>query len=194
MCLIERYRAYLKHRSNFSEGKINRICYSAESIINDLSKVLILILIGWCIGKRSLFTSILFTYTLLRPFLGGVHKDTYWKCFFSTLGFLLLGTFIVMFTSFGGVYTAIYTIFICAIGIATGPVPSPKKKRIKQSEKKKNQIIALIVHVGIGVIYLACGKEEIQDGLLAGLWLAHGQIIYLSIQNKKGEKEKWKMY
>ena len=90
MYLLKRYRAYLKHSSSFSEGKINRICYAAESIINDLSKLLMLIVIGWCTGKIGLFMSILLTYTLLRPFLGGVHQDTYWKCFFSTLGFLLL--------------------------------------------------------------------------------------------------------
>ena len=35
-------------------------------------------------------------------------------------------------------------------------------------------------------------EEEIRDGILAGLWLVHGQIIYLTIKN--GDKSKWKMY
>ena len=71
MYATERYRSFLRERSTFSEGKINRICYAVESIINDITKMIMLIVIGWCTGKIGLFISILMTYTVLRPFLGG---------------------------------------------------------------------------------------------------------------------------
>ena len=93
---------------------------------------------------------------------------------------------IVLFTAFGGVYTVIYSMFLCAVGITTGPVDSPRKRKIRAADRKQNQMIALIIHIGIGVLYMLCRKEEIRDGLLAGLWLEHGQIIYLSFKTKKG--------
>ncbi len=50
MYVIEKYRAYLKTKSDFSDFKIERICYAAESIFNDVTKIVMLFLIGYFIG------------------------------------------------------------------------------------------------------------------------------------------------
>ena len=183
MYAIKRYKEFLIKKTGFSTAKINRICYAAESIINDISKLMLLLIIGFVTGKIELFVSVLLTYTVLRPLLGGMHKESYWGCFFSTGSLILLAMAIILFTPFGGWYTVIYTGFICSIGISLGPVGSSKKKKITQESRNRKR--AIVIHIVIVILYILSGEEEIRNGLLAGLWLEHGQIIILSIKNKK---------
>ena len=179
MFVIEEYRVFLENKTGFSKGKINRICYAAESLLNDFTKLLLMLIVGLCTGKVLLFVSIFLPYSVLRPFLGGLHSNSYWKCLFSAVALQLVAMSIVLFTSFGGPYTIIYAIFICIIGISNGPVSSPKKKRLNKKNKEKKKRIAMIIHIAIAVLYFVCGIEEVRNGLLAGLYLVHGQIIYL---------------
>lgn len=192
MFAIKRYKEFLIKKTAFSTAKVNRICYAAESIINDATKLFLLITIGFCIRKIDLFVSILLTYTILRPFLGGMHKETYWGCFFSMLGLLLMATSIVLFTPFGGNYTVIYTCFLCIIGINVGPVCSPKRRKMTEEGRKQKKRIAMVIHIAIALLYILCREEVIRDGFLAGLWLVHSQVIIQTIMNQKGER-KWKM-
>ena len=37
MLVVEEYRTFLKKKSDFTEEKINRICYTTESLLNDLT-------------------------------------------------------------------------------------------------------------------------------------------------------------
>lgn len=190
MCVIDRYRSFLNKNTDFSEAKIKRICYAVESIINDLTKLILVLIIGYFTGHIRAFVAVLLTYTVLRPFLGGLHRETYWGCFFSTLCLLLLAMVVVLYTSFGGIYTVIYTGFLSSAGIYLGPVGSPKKKQIVLESRNRKKAISVVIHIVILLMYILIRREEIRDGLLAGLWLTHGQIIYLSIKKQKGEKRK----
>ena len=61
-----------------------------------------------------------------------------------------------------------------------------------ESTRQRKRKMAAGIHIALLVIIILCKKEEMRDGILAGLWLVHGQIIYLTIKN--GAKTKWKMY
>ena len=190
--LTERYRSFLKEKSRFSDEKINRICYAVESILNDITKIGMLIGIGSLMGKVELAASLILTYVSLRVVLGGAHMKTYWGCFLSMLYQLIIAMIICLYFPFGGTYTIIYTFFLSMIGIRLGPIRSPRKKKMDESTRQRKRKMAAGIHIALLVIIILCKKEEIRDGILAGLWLVHGQIIYLTIKN--GDKSKWKMY
>ncbi len=190
--LTEEYRSFLKEKSSFSEAKINRICYTVESILNDITKLGMLIGFGSLMGKVELTASLILTYVSLRAVLGGAHMKTYWGCFFSMLYLLISAMIVCQYSTFGGAYTVVYTLFLSMIGIRLGPISSPRKKKMDESTRQRKRKIAAGIHIALLVIIMLCKKEEMRDGILAGLWLVHGQIIYLTIKN--GDKTKWKMY
>ena len=74
----------------------------------------------------------------------------------------------------------VLTFFICAIGLTSGPIESAKKKRLNEESRKQKRKVALIIHMVIAVVYMLVQMEEIRKGILAGLFLEHSQIIYLS--------------
>lgn len=76
MFVVEEYRVFLENKTGFSKRKINRICYAAESLLNDFTKLLLMLIVGLCTGKVLLFVSIFLPYSVLRPFLGGLHSNS----------------------------------------------------------------------------------------------------------------------
>ena len=102
--LTEEYRSCLKEKSSFSEAKINRICYTVESILNDITKLGMLIGFGSLMGKVELTASLILTYVSLRAVLGGAHMKTYWGCFFSMLYQLISAMIVCQYSTFGGAY------------------------------------------------------------------------------------------
>ena len=125
----------------------------------------------------------------LRPALGGIHCRTYWGCFFYSLGMMGIGLLINQIVrDYNGLNEAV-AIGMCIIGTITGPVISKYKRTQTEEDKKRKRIAAVCIQALLLVIYMIFRKGEFGIGLLIGLIMEHGQIIYLDIKSKVRRKQ-----
>ena len=86
MSIIDKYVGVLESSRRFNEEQLSRIQYAAESIFNDITKILIYIFLSVIFRKTAFVVGFLLSMLSLRPVLGGIHRRTYWGCFFTPWG------------------------------------------------------------------------------------------------------------
>ncbi len=157
--------------------------------MNDFSKILLYLLIGWMVNKVYLVLGFLTVMITLRPVIGGLHRKTYWGCFFYTLVMLVIAFLISKLSVIYLVYVEYFSLAICLAGTVLSPVVSPKKRPQSKAERVRKRIIALFIQSLLLILYMINRREVYGDGLLAGLIIEHGQITYISLyQHSKSYK------
>lgn len=192
--IIDKYVGVLESSRRFNQEQLSRIQYAAESIFNDITKILLYILLSVIFRKTAFVVGFLLSMLSLRPALGGIHRRTYWGCFFYSLGMMGIGFLINQIVrDYNGLNEAI-AIGMCIIGTIMGPAISKYKRNQTEEDKKRKRIAAILIQALLFVIYMIFRKGEFGIGLLIGLIMEHGQVVFLGIKSKKQGREikQWK--
>lgn len=155
-----------------------KLRYAMEVIINDLSKLIILLVIFALIGKPMELIYSFFTLSLLRPFTGGIHFKTYNGCL-AFSGVFFLGTILLANnTEFNN--TMITIIFLLSLLIILLFAPVPAKTRPTYSPKKVLQfrlISGLVISCHFIIYFLASNNPYI----INSIWVIALQCIQILI-------------
>jgi len=103
-----------------------KVCYSLENIIDDVEKVLILILLFGAFGKLLECFVCYVVICLTRVYMGGVHMRTWFGCTFMTVGIhacaVMCGSNIDIKRAWVWVFSIVLILMICV-----APIPSPQR-------------------------------------------------------------------
>jgi accessory gene regulator B len=141
-----------KYNPEMTEAQLRTRRFGLESLITELSKTLVFIIIFSIIGVALPYVVSLLVYGAIRAFSGGYHANSYWSCFFiSLVGFA--------FTIGAGFYSGIGNIAcIAALAASTAvdlvfaPVPHPNKPNKDPLKRKRFKIISFIIILVFGGI------------------------------------------
>ena len=173
---MDKITNYLEEEFGLSPLDKIKLRYSIEFLINDISKLLILFVLFYILGKRTDFIYSVIALQLIRPFTGGLHFKTYTSClvftgiFFATS--ILLNTYINLDSFFIILFIfSLTTIFLIA--------PIPSKNRPNYSNKKQLQfklrgLTVLIIHF---IAYIIVNKHPYLNNAIWVLVLQSFQLL-----------------
>ncbi|RKD30544.1 hypothetical protein BET03_04185 [Thermohalobacter berrensis] len=170
-----------ENNPNLDRIQILKIRYGLECLLNELSKIIIYIFIFAFFDLLEHFFVALLFFCIIRAFSGGYHANTYWGCFFLTLG--IFSTSILLGVSFS--LPMYFKVFVIAISIIIAailaPVDHPNKPILSAKRRKILKYVSIIVVISLWSISFLLPKLlsniAIITILLQTLTLPLGKIL-----------------
>ena len=170
----------------FDEEQLELISYAAKSIVNDISKLMILFGFAVFTDTVVLFLMVMVPFITVRIFCGGIHMKTYWGCFLATMGMIVLG----MIGAYGckEYVDLLKVISGCSILILVGCGPQVSNNKRMMTEKRRRLFERIGVVIQIVFIVSSCIlpiKSIYQAGVLIALLINNLQILILYSRKEK---------
>lgn len=178
MILVDRLHNYLEDRYKLSHIDSLKLKYSMEVIFNDLSKLVILLILFSIAGYAKDFLYSAIALLTIRPFTGGLHLKTYTQCILFTGAFFIISILLknlIYVTQ--NIYFLLFTISMLLI---SGFAPIIGDNRPAFSNKKLYQfkltgIVILILHL---IVYL---HNKNHPYIINSIWVMTLQSIQILI-------------
>ncbi len=150
---------YINRSNDLTELQIKKICFGLECLLGEIGKSVIYIFIFSILGLLNYFFIAFTFFCILRIFAGGLHRNSYWECFFTTL-FVFSTSIYVGYTNIlnNEVQTLLIVISLILI-IMYAPVDHPNKPIINKDRRKKIKLYSIGVFILlVGASYLLSDK------------------------------------
>lgn len=144
---------YLTKETTYTSIEKEHMKYALMTLLNELSKTIVLILLFTFIGELRFFAIACFFSLLLKIYIGGFHQKGYWQCFlFTTLYFLVL-LYFVNFSLLEPIHIAVSILSILIV-LIFAPVTSPQR-RVKKERANLLKVTGFLVSMAyvIGALY-----------------------------------------
>lgn len=173
----ERVTRYLVGRDyDGSDMQCAKVCYAVESVVGDLQKDLILLVIFSVTGVFQEFLFCFLTVNLVRRYLGGIHMRTNIGC---TL--ISIGVYVIAVT--GGILLPLPQAVTLGIVLLTvylmwkvAPLPSPNRPVYRGERKRKIQRRGML---GLGILGICTVLYPVCSAFIA--WTLILQIVEVGV-------------
>ncbi|WDV47955.1 accessory gene regulator B family protein [Clostridiaceae bacterium M8S5] len=143
-----------KQNPTLTEIEALKIQFGFECLLNEISKTMLFLFIFYFFGWMSNLVIILMFYGGLRLFAGGLHADTYWRCFALSLVTYIVITLLGLYTIPNNV-TKIVMIIVCIVLLFLySPADHPNKPIISNKRKRNMKYMSIIALIVFFVISL----------------------------------------
>lgn len=133
----------MKVGENFSQDEGAVIKYMLVTQISETEKIILLFLIFLVLGQSQNFLWVCLATLLTHPFTGGLHRETFWGCFFQSLLFfteaIVLGHLINL------PVFSIPVIILFSLIIYLLYVPTTSEKRGSYGKESRNRILKVAI-------------------------------------------------
>lgn len=174
---------YYRKKELLDEETVQKMEYTLKAIYNELSKLLIFILLFSLVGKSINFLSCYIAFVSLRLFAGGIHCKTYWGCFsFSLISFLFF-IFIPVCMNINIHVLRMISYILCVLPALFSPV-LPSFRRIK---KERTKLLLKITAVLVTLIWTSLSyviDSEYSVSILIALSTANLQLLIPVVRDK----------
>ena len=150
--IIRRLLSRAADTGNYSHDELDMIRYSAQSILGEIEKILILLIVFSLLGKGWIFILLVFVLLSIRINAGGYHSKTYFGCLLFT--FFIFSFAILLLPQIPVHQDLVYGIaWVCVVNTAIfAPVSSEQKEAFMKQPHKKKLLACLITVVWLIVI------------------------------------------
>lgn len=180
---------YYRKKELLDEETIQKMEYTLKAVYNELSKLLIFIILFSIAGRSVSFLLCYIAFVSLRIFAGGIHCKTYWGCFFFSLISFLFFIYIPILVVVNMHILRIITYFSCVLPALFSPV-LPSFRGIKNSRTK---LILKITAVLVTLIWTSLSyiiDPAYSVSILIALSTANLQLVIPVIRNILSERRK----
>lgn len=164
----------------FDEDQIQLIGYATKSIVNDISKLIILLSVAVLTDTVELFLVVTIPFVSVRTFTGGIHMKTYRGCLCAT-AVLIFGGMILAF--WGRAYTDMLMFFLLiSLGgyMFIGPKVSSQKMKMTAKRKKNISLMSILLEIMYILIAIFCFQNPVyQAGIYIALLINNMQVLIL---------------
>ena len=137
-----------------SDLEIKKIKFGLECFFGEITKLMMYVIIFSALSWTKYFLIATLFFCVPRAPAGGFHADTYWRCFFTTLGIL---TSIIILGSRVFLYWHIRLVIILIILLLIwiyAPVDHPNKPILSLERRKRLKNASLLITlIFIGISY-----------------------------------------
>lgn len=178
---MEKLVNYFEEEFDLAAIDKSKLKYSLEVISNDISKLLILLVLFFMIGKTKDFLYSALALMTIRPFTGGLHFKTYFTCLVFSGMFFTTSIFLQSNISLNSNILLILLIFIFSFSTIFFVAPITSKNRPLYSKEKLLQfkIISLSVVMIHFMAYIILNKNPYLNN---AIWVFVLQSIQLIIR------------
>lgn len=133
---------------NYNSDQREQMSFALESILNDLSKSLVLLIAFALFGYMEYYLVTLITTVLIRTSIGGFHMTGYWTCFlFSTLYFMFM---LLLYLVPVSDLLLVPTLVACMlVQFLIAPVSTKQRESIKKINKTALRNRGLIISAAV---------------------------------------------
>jgi accessory gene regulator B len=151
---IKKIAIKLSVANQYTKDQEEQIEYAMKVIIFEVIKIIATFIIFSLLGYSSQVIVVIFTMSIVKPFIGGYHEDTQIKCFIATL--IIVGGIIVL--SLNVQLNLISKIILCGMSCFCvwhqAPVINPKMLLTNPMLIKRNRTIGVSITMVVLVISL----------------------------------------
>ena len=166
--IVKKVIENLNNKVELSEVEKEKISYSLTAIFNDLSKLLILLIIFSFLGLFYNFLMISIFSIALRVTIGGFHFRKYWSCLLFTFAYYLIIISINKFILNDMILIIIYIVAaFCIIWLA--PMTSLERAAIRKTSIGTYKFIAFMILSLYFLIYIIKKDSISQLSLLTSI-------------------------
>lgn len=176
--MVDSIYNYFNKYIDLDELESAKLKYSLNTIISEVSKLIILFLIFIILDRKTFYLYSIITLFTIRPFTGGLHFDNYLNCLIFSILFFLLVLFSTIYITITPLLA--FVLFVSSsISIAT-LVPIQSKYRLIANRKKslKMKLIGLL-SIFIHYIVFIINPENLY--IINAIWLLSFQSFQLII-------------
>ncbi len=171
------YFTYIAYKNNLmSHQDIRKMQYGMEVVFNDISKLLIFLLLFGITGQLDKFIFAYLVLFTIRSFSGGLHFYTWLQCFLFSFGFFSLVVLAlpnINLINSKPIYIALMSVSLPII-IFFSPMPS----KYRPIHNKKRKMIGKLTALILTILWLLLLYFKFNDYMSYGIWT----IFLLSIQ------------
>lgn len=159
---IVRYFIYtLWKQKIFSHLEIRKIKYSLEVILNELLKLVVLILIFASLKSLEVLLFSLVFLIPIRIFSGGIHFESSFKCLIFTAGFFLL--ILAFYPLLPSKNPSLYFLSFISLTLITifSPAPNEYRPNVVQKNRATYKMLAFAITLGsLALLYLLIESQK----------------------------------
>ncbi len=140
-----------KNRTELDAAKMT---YGLEIILNNFMKLLIIMLIGACMGVFLETFCVFLGFGILRMYAGGVHCDTNKMCWISSIIVCVGNAYLAQYSLVSevcGIVIAVVCVIIIELYAPSGTRVNPIKE-CDRSIRKRNSLVIVLVYAFIAII------------------------------------------
>lgn len=177
---------YFVNKTNFTNIEICSIEFAIESLLLDISKLIVLFVIALLFGVFYELLASISSFISSRIILGGLHSKTNLGCFKMTLcifAVMIIGSIIL--DKFVKIVFGI-TLFSMSVIPIVGPIPSQYRRSIDHKRRKQLSIYAILIEVFFLSIAQVCiNAQVLRTGVYLGLLTSNIQVCIYGIKRRK---------
>lgn len=174
--IINKCMNYIKKKTIYNEEKLYEIKYGLESIYLSITKILIVLFIGFILGILKEVTIFLLLYNILRIPSYGMHATKSWICLLSST-ILFIGIPIISNYIFIRIELKIIT---CIIGIIlmfkNSPADTYKRPIVSKKRRQKFKFISTVLVIIYSYLILFIKDNFIANSLMLAIILQNCMI------------------
>ena len=143
--ISNKYVRLAEQYGNYNYEQCERMKYALKVLLNEGEKVLLLGIIFAMLGEYKAFLFSLCVVLSIRVTMGGMHRRTFWGCFFFSFGFFL--SVIIMgryFSISKGILVGLYIVYVIYI-LLRAPIPSKVRPIASEARRKKLKGYSILV-------------------------------------------------
>lgn len=180
---IRKLTNYIGDYNGYNEEMKSEIEYSLISIMFEIIKICIIIILFGLLGLIKESSLILLVMALTKPFMGGYHEDTQLKCLITTIIIITITISLSINTSFNII--SLYLINSLSIFIIyhRAPIISENMPLTKVSLIRRNRVLALIGAIIFSIIALILRNEKIYSEIIT--WTILIEVCLMFNKKKK---------
>lgn len=135
-----------------------KIGFYIETMLSEIEKIIIIIFVYGLLGFFKDIIVILSLMLMLRPYIGGTHKDTFKGCLLKTMFFSGIGILIARCIHTDIVLHIIATIILIYHIVKVGPVVSKYRPEYEGELLKRIKVKGVLMILILNVIYFCCNS------------------------------------
>ena len=169
---------FIKNNSNHTEEELLKIKYGLEGVYLNITKIIIILLIGFILDYLDTVIITLTFFNFLRFFAFGLHAKKSWQCLiFSILLFNILPWIFINIA-----ITTHIVIIISLVSLISFVLFAPSDTEKRPLTNKKKRIIRKVFSIIVGCIFilLSITFKNLQPTILCALLIESIMITPLS--------------
>ncbi len=154
-----------------------KLKYILEVLVNELIKLLLMLVFFTSLGYGSAFIFCFITLMIIRPMTGGFHMKGFWSCFVFSFSFFSLCILIAHFISLSYILQLCLFVFSMLVYGFFAPVIPKQRPKYPPDKMLRSKIISLVIIILYFLIFNLYGGSFLRHGI----WVIVFQAVQLLI-------------
>ncbi|MDR1700640.1 MAG: accessory gene regulator B family protein [Lachnoclostridium sp.] len=182
--LIKNILGRIRSMNEYDEDDIDMMRYSLQSILWEVEKIIILLILFSLMGKTFISLVSMFALMSIRTNAGGYHSKSSLTCFLSTF-FIFFFAIIVLplipLNTLGLLSVCGISFLITAV---LAPIPSKERESLIKMKRSTAKVLALIMVVVWSVVVFIFPESIYSKPILWSVFLQNAQLLFEYIRRK----------